>query len=138
MEEFMKRIILLIVGVYIVGMFSACNSTKLADFFDKDTVEVSAKHVIEYMNSGDFDSVNAMVREDSKEILTSDVLSDAVDKTYGKAGTFLEYKDINIVGKKDKNMDYAIALVKAKYEKQSVLFTISFDSNMDVIGIYMK
>lgn len=134
----MKRIILLIAVVYIVGMCSACNSTKLADSFVKDTVIASAKQVIEYMNSGEFDSVNAMVREDVKKILTIDVLSDAARKTYGKAGSFVEYKDINIVGKRDKDTDYAIALVQAKYEKLSVLFTISFDNNLDVVAIYMK
>lgn len=134
----MKRIILLILVIFIVGMFSACNSTKLADTFNKDTVKTTAKQVIEYMNSGDFDKVNAMVREDYQIILTSDVLSEAVEKTYGKAGSFVKYEVINIVGTKDKDTEYAIALVQAKYKKQNVTFTISFDSNLDVIGIYMK
>ena len=134
----MKKTIMIILGIFVAFIFSGCNSTKLADSFDKATVKASAKQVIDYMNSGDFDSVNALVREDGKEILTSDVLSDAVQKTYGKAGSFVEYKAVNIIGQKDKDMNYAIALVQAKYEKKTVTFTISFDSNMAVVGIYMK
>ncbi len=134
----MKKVMLLIAGVIMIGMLGACNSTKLADSFDKEAVEASAKQVIEYLNSGDYDSVNAMVREDVKEYLSSEILSDAVKKTYGKAGSFVEYKEINIIGKKEKKVDYAVVIVKAKYEKKNVLFTISFDSNLDVIGLYMK
>ena len=135
----MKRItMIMMIGVLICGILGGCNSTKLSDSFDEDTVTTAAKQVIDYMNSGDFDRVNAMLREDCKELLTNEVLSDAVDKTYSKAGSFVEYKDSNIIGKKDKDTDYAIALVQAKYENQSVMFTISFDTNMEVIGIYMK
>jgi hypothetical protein len=134
----MKKGMILIAGVIIFGMLGACNSTKLAASFDKETVEASAKQVIDYLNSGDFDSVNAMVCEDGKEVLSSEVLSDAVNKTYGKAGSFVEYKGINIIGRKEKKVDYAVVIVKAKYEKQNVLFTISFDSNLEVIGLYMK
>lgn len=134
----MKKIMILLAGIIIIGMLSACNSTKLAASFDKETVEASSKQVIEYLNSGDYDSVNAMVREDGKEYLSSEILSNAVEKTYGKAGSFVEYKDINIIGRKEKKADYAVVIVKAKYEKKNVLFTISFDSNLDVIGLYMK
>ncbi len=134
----MKKIFFIVVSVIITFTLCACNSTKLAAAFDKATVETSAKQVINYMNAGDFDGVNAMVREDIKEILTSDVLTDAAQKTYGKAGSFEEYKKVNIVGKKDKDSDYAIALVQAKYEKKTVTFTISFDSNMAIVGLYMK
>lgn len=134
----MKKIMILIAGIILIGMFGACNSTKLAASFDKETVEASAKQVIEYLNSGDYDSVNAMLREDCKKILTNDILSDAVDQVYGKAGSFAEYTKINIIGQKDKNVDYAVAIVKAKYEKKNVIFTISFDQNLEVVGIYMK
>lgn len=135
----MKKLLIIgIVSLLIISILGGCNSTKLADSFDKDTVEASAKQVIDYLNAGDYDSIHAMLREDGKEILTSEVLTDAVDKTYGKAGSFVEYKDTNVIGKKDKDADYAIALIEAEYEKKSVLFTISFDSNMELVGIFMR
>lgn len=135
----MKKLLIIgIVSLLIISILGGCNSTKLAGSFDKDTVEASAKQVIDYLNAGDYDSIHAMLREDGKEILTSEVLTDAVDKTYGKAGSFVEYKDTNVIGKKDKDADYAIALIEAEYEKKSVLFTISFDSNMELVGIFMR
>lgn len=133
-----KLIITCMVSLLILSILGGCNSTKLADSFDKDTVEATAKQIIDCLNAGDYDSVNAMVREDGKEILTNEVLTNAVDQTYGKAGSFVEYKDTNVIGKKDKDVDYAIAFIEAKYEKKSVLFTISFDSNMELVGVYMK
>jgi hypothetical protein len=134
----MKKLILSIISMLIITILGGCNSTKLADSFDKATVESSAKQVIEYMNSGEYDSINAMVREDIKDALSSELLSTNADKVFSEIGSFVEYKDMNIIGRKDKDEDYAVALVQVKYEKRNLLYTISFDSNMELVGFYMK
>lgn len=137
----MKKITaLLLLTVMAAVLLSGCASTKLSDSFDKDTVEKSAKQVIEYLNAADYDSVTNMFQDDLKKDLSADVLKDAVEKTYGKAGKFSEYKSTAILGQKAKSTkeDCAVAIIVAKYEKQKVTFTISFDTDMKLIGLYMK
>lgn len=126
--------------VIAVGLLSGCSSTKLSDSFNKDTVEKSAKQVIEYLNNADYDSVTNLFRDDLKKDLSADTLKNAVEKTYSNAGKFDDYKSISILGQKIKSTkeDSAVAIVVAKYEKQKVTFTITFDTDMKLIGLYMK
>lgn len=131
-------IIMIVVGT--AAILCGCASTKLADSFNKDDVEASAKQTIEYLNNKDYDSVNKMLREDLQKQLTIDKIEDAVDKTYGDAGAFKEYKSIAVLGQKVKSTgeDAALAIVVAKYENKKVTFTLSFNTDLKLIGLYMK
>lgn len=137
----MKKLLsILLLSIVITVLLGGCSSGKLSDEFEKETVESSAKQVIEYLNDADYDSVTNMFQEDLKEQLSADALKDAVDKTYGNAGAFSEYKNIAILGQKIKSTkeDSAVAVVVAKYENQNVTFTINFNTDMKLIGLYMK
>lgn len=137
----MKKILAII--MIIIGMtaiLSGCAGAKLSDSFKKDKVEKSSKQVIKDLNDKKYDSVVHMFPEDLQKDLTAEKLELAVNKTYGEAGSFVEYKNIAIIGQKLKNTgeDTAIAIVVAKYKKKNVTFTISFNTDMKLIGLYMK
>ena len=137
----MKKIIsVLFISLFATLLLGGCSSGKLSDAFDKETVEKSAKQVIEYMNNAEYDKVTTMFQEDLQEQLSAEVLKDAVDKTYSDAGEFKEYKNTAVLGQKVKTTkeDSAVAVVVAKYENQNVTFTISFNTDMELIGLYMK
>ncbi|WOO38153.1 DUF3887 domain-containing protein [Anaerocolumna sp. AGMB13020] len=137
----MKKLIsVLLISFFVTVLLGGCSSSKLSDAFDKETVEKSAKQVIEYMNNAEYDKVNQLLQEDLQEQLSADVLKDAVDKTYSNAGAFKEYKNIAILGQKLKatKEDCAVAVVVAKYENQNVTFTLSFNTDMELIGLFMK
>lgn len=131
-------VLTMIAGVSL--MLTGCSSMKLSDDFDKDTVEKTAKQVIEYLNSGDYDKIFDMSGDVLKNGITEDELSQAVDKTFGDAGAFEEFKNVSIIGQKIKpsDEDAALAILVAKYENQKVTFTLSFDTDMKLIGLYMK
>ncbi len=135
-----KLISVLFISLFATVLLGGCSSGKLSDAFDKETVEKSAKQVIEYMNNAEYDKVSQMFQENLQEQLSADVLKDAVEKTYSNAGVFKEYKNIAVLGQKLKatKEDSAVAVVVAKYENQSVTFTISFNTDMELIGLYMK
>ncbi|MGN6712964.1 DUF3887 domain-containing protein [Anaerocolumna jejuensis] len=137
MKKFTALFLLVVMSTVLL---SGCSSTKLSNSFDKDTVEKSAKQVIEALNNGDYDSVTSMFRDDLKEKLTAESLKDAATKTYDNAGKFNKYKSVSILGQKIKSTkeDCAVAIVVANYEKQKVEFTLSFDTDMKLIGLYMK
>lgn len=131
-------VIMIVVGM--AALLCGCASTKLSASFNKDDVEASAKQVIKYLNDKDYDSVTKMFQKDLQKQLSADNLEAAVNKTYGEAGAFKEFKNIAILGQKVKSTgeDAALVIVVAKYEKQKVTFTISFNTDMKLIGLYMK
>ncbi|MBA4383201.1 MAG: hypothetical protein C0410_00545 [Anaerolinea sp.] len=136
----MKLIKILFILLVFSIMLSACNSVKLADIYDENVVIERAKEVVEMINSQDFDKVNAEIREDLQEQLTSNQLKDAIGAKLVEAGSFIEYPSITTLGQKSKTSgeDYATVVLVGKYEKSTLVYTITMDSNLDIVGLYVK
>jgi len=136
----MKPIRILFILLIFSITLSACTSTKLADNYDENIVTERAKEIVELINSQNYDQVNAEIRDDLQDQLTSEKLKDALGARLAEAGAFLEYQSIATLGQKSKTTgeDYAVVVLIGKYEKSTVVFTISMDSNLDIVGLYVK
>ena len=136
----MKPIRFLFILLVFSITLSACSSVKLADIYDEDLVTERAKEVVEMINSQDYDKVNAEIRDDLQDRLTSNQLKDAIGAKLVEAGAFIEYQSITTLGQKSKTSgeDYATVVLVGKYEKSTVVFTITMDSNLDIVGLYVK
>jgi len=136
----MKLIRILFILLVFSITLSACTSAKLADKYDENIVTERAKKVVEMINSQDYDKVNAEIRDDLQDRLTSNKLKDAIGAKLVEAGAFIEYQSITTLGQKSKTSgeDYATVVLVGKYEKSTVVFTITMDSNLDIVGLYVK
>ena len=119
---------------------SACASTKLADTYDEKIVTERAKEVVEMMNAQSFDKVNAEIRDDLQDQLTSSKLKEAIGAKLAEAGAFIDYPSISTLGQKSKTSgeDYATVVLVGKYENGTVVYTITMDTNLDIVGLYVK
>lgn len=113
-------------------------SAKLAEGFDKDAVTDRAKEVVEVINTLDYEAVVALLREDLQSQVTAEKLKEGWDGKLSTLGAFTDYSNITVVGQKSGETDYAVAVVAAKYEKGSAIYTLSFDIDMELAGLYMK
>jgi hypothetical protein len=136
----MKLIRILFILLVFSITLSACTSVKLADIYDENIVTERAKEVVEMINSQDYDKVNAEIRDDLQDRLTSNQLKDAIGAKLVEAGAFIEYQSITTLGQKSKTSgeDYATVVLVGKYEKSTIVFTITMDSNLDIVGLYVK
>jgi len=136
----MKLIRILFILLIFSITLSACNPVKLADIYDENIVIERAKEVVEMINSQDYDKVNAEIRDDLQDQLTSNKLNDAIGAKLVEAGAFVEYPSITTLGQKSKTSgeDYATVVLVGKYEKSTIVFTITMDSNLDIVGFYVK
>jgi len=134
----LKRILFIVVTFSVI--LSACTSPKLADSYDENAVIDRAKDVVKMINSQNFDAVNAELREDLQDQLTSTQLKDAIGQKMIDAGTFVDFQTISTLGQKSKSTgeDYATVVLVAEYESSPIVFTISMDSNLDIVGLYVK
>jgi Protein of unknown function (DUF3887) len=136
----MKLIRILFILLVFSITLSACTSVKLADIYDENIVTERAKEVVEMINSQDYEKVNAEIRDDLQDRLTSNQLKDAIGAKLVEAGAFIEYQSITTLGQKSKTSgeDYATVVLVGKYEKSTVVYTITMDSNLDIVGLYVK
>lgn len=140
----LKKHFALITALILMLSFSACSSqgtsTPLATPFEEAKVKTAAESVIGLINSGSYQKLtDTMVRQDLRTSLSPQVIKDAVDKTMPNAGAFVSFGSEEVRGSTDsaKN-NYAVATVTANYKNQKVIYTISFDTSMNVVGLYMK
>jgi len=136
----MKLIRILFILLVFSITLSACASVKLADIYDENIVTERAKEVVEMINAQDFDNVNAEIRADLQDRLTSNQLKDAIGAKLVESGAFIEFPSITTLGQKSKTSgeDYATVVLVGKYEKNTLVFTITMDSNLDIVGLYVK
>ena len=136
----MKLIKIFFILLVLSITLSACTSTKLADSYDEKLVTERAKEIVAMINSQNFDQVNAEIRDDLQDQLTAEKLEEGIGAKLVEVGAFIEYQSTATLGQKSKTSgeDYAIVVLVGKYENGNVVYTISMDANLDIVGLYFK
>jgi hypothetical protein len=140
----MKKQISLIVAVTLILALSlslfGCAGTPLPEGFDKDEVGTAAEEIVGLATAGDFDAIIASLREDVAASITADQLKEGWAPAYQKAGAFVSITKTALSGVTDKatGEEYAVAQVLVKHEGGSLVYTLSFDQDMMLVGLYLK
>lgn len=136
----MRRIYIILATLCLTLTLCACSSAKLAETYEEEKVIARGKEVVELINTFDYTSVNAEVREDLQDDLSVEILEKTLSGSLGSAGTFVDYSIATAMGQKSKSTgeDYATAILGCKYENATIVYSITMDQNMDIVGIHMK
>lgn len=126
--------------VLILAGGSGCASAELSDDFDKDTVEMAAKEVVDQLNSGDYAAIEESYNAAMIIAMQGQKLQDTLQPILDKLGGFEEITNCEVVGSKEQNTkeDLAVALINVKYAEGKVRYTISFDKDMKLAGLFIK
>lgn len=126
--------------VLMAGVFTGCGSTKLAESFDQQNVTDTAEEVLDLLNVEDYEGVTTAFSEELAEVLPAEKLEETVKPILQEAGTFEEYESSTVIGQNNKQTgeDNAIAVIVAKYENKKLTYTVSFDPEMEINGLYVK
>ena len=75
-----------------------------------------------------------------KAQVTEEQITAGIEGTIEPLGEFEKINGTNVSSQKDKDTgtEYALAIVIAKFEEGKAQFTISFDTEMNCVGFYIK
>ncbi|HEX3026575.1 MAG TPA: DUF3887 domain-containing protein [Clostridia bacterium] len=123
-----------------VGCVSSQKYEKLSSKFSEAKVKSSAEEVVTNINAAKFEAVCGNMSETLKGSLPAEALQKAVSPFLSKAGAFDSFSSETVSGLLDtkSGQEYATAVVMAKYKNQTVQYTITFDTDMKMAGIYFK
>lgn len=137
-----KRIRTIAGMLLLTGLFFGCaGSQRLSDHFDEAEVKAAAEEVIQTLNSKE---VEALVEEQwntvMKNAVDADMLKEQIVPIVEELGEFEGFDKEAVTGAKDPDteQEFAVAVIKVKYEKRKAQFTISFDEDMKVAGFFIK
>ena len=134
-----KRVFSLFTVVLMIAFATGCGAPKLSDKFDEEAVKQKAQDVIALLNAQDSKGIRDISVQALKDALKDDTFAQ-IYAALGEGGAFMEVTSIMAYGSTDKKTgeEYAVAVAQAKYEKKSFTYTISFDTDMNLAGIYYK
>jgi len=135
-----KRIFISLMALAMLLVAFGCSTVPpLSDNFNEEAVKQAAKDVISIFNEQDSTSLMAMSNETLAAALTDEKLQE-IYTAISANGAFVEFGDAVTFGSSDKatGTEYAVVVQQAKYETKDLTYTISFDADMKLAGIYYK
>lgn len=137
--------IVIVVAVIIVAAVCMINRMlpKGAEFgssgvFEQNVVEEQAEWVIEKLNEDDFDALLGASDEAMQQVLTPEVIENARATIGDDWGNFRSYGQTYMSELKQNGKLFVAVQMTVAYENVSVTYTILFDEDMKLTGLYMK
>ena len=138
------RIITTVIAVVVVGvwMFSWMqkqnSGLENSEIFSSEVVEAEMKNVIELLNKEDYEALHEISDDTMKEFLTPEVWGDAKVQFSENWGALEKLGNIYLSEAEQNGLPMAAGQVKAIYENVKVTYTIVFNEEMQLAGLYIK
>ena len=132
-------VIAVLVAGYVLSQIQK-KSFELSGGFEKNKVISAAESAIQKMNDGSYEALMTMMSDSLKAQVSKEELATAADKVLAKAGPFQAFETASITGSTDDSTGtkYAISEIVVRYMNRTVTFTVSFNTDMQITGFYMK
>ena len=134
----MKKLFL-IGCLVLVFALTGCSKSELPAGMEQAAVEEKGKEIIELINAGNYQGVMEQANEELKAAVTAQELETALAETMNKLGAMTEYVKFVTGGadSKEAGAQYGVTMITVKYEEGKARFTLSFDMDMKLAGIYV-
>lgn len=119
-------------------VLSGCKGNKLPDGMDEDKVSRAGLSVMSQLTKGEYEEVYDALREDVRAQTSADDIESMMEHATEGRGHFKKVKDSMVTGVTNTEEVHGIAVIRAKYDKKSVIFRIAFDPEMNLIGLDVR
>lgn len=106
--------------------------------YTEAAVEEQAKAVVEMLHAGDYEALQECSDKKMKAFVTEGTLDGAKKQVGTDWGAFQKFGKCYMQELKQQGKIYAVVQIYAAYENLGVTYTLSFDENMQLSGLYMK
>lgn len=136
--------ILVIIGLFAIAtallywMLPKGTDISESSIFVKEQVESRVEEVINLLDDGAYDTLAENATEQMAGVLNDEDMDAAKQLVGDDWGARVELGTIYMQEVEQQGVHYVITQVAASYENVTVTYTITFDENMKLAGIYMK
>lgn len=97
-----------------------------------------ANSVLKNYNSENYTAITSLCNDKMKSGLTQTVLQKTKKEYLADAGSYQKTKNTSITYTKEQGAYYTVVQLLTAYEKQQVIFTITWDENKRLAGFYIR
>ena len=106
--------------------------------FTQEKVVPEVEKVIELLDKNDYESLQGMAINEIRTMMNQETVGGVKDGISADWGERQSIGNVYMGGAKQKGKLIVVTQVDVIYENVSVVYTISFDENMRLAGLYMR
>ena len=137
-----KKLALLLAALSALLLLSGCkvSGNPLPEGMEEETVLEQGREVVALLNSGDYQGVYDLLREDARETSSPETIQSYMEERLNKAGAYKSEDEAMATGQKlkDTGEKYGTAVLYCKHEKKSVMYRVAYSVDMELMGIEIK
>ncbi|MDY5846812.1 MAG: DUF3887 domain-containing protein [Bariatricus sp.] len=138
------RILLLILGIAVIAavvvyrMLPKGVPIEESSIFQEEEVKAQSEKIIETLDAGNYETMAALASSELKPYLTEEKMEEAKKTIGDNWGTFRNFGKTYMTEIRQNGQNFAMVQMNASYDNVSVTYTLTFDAEMKLAGIYMK
>lgn len=132
------QIVAALVFLSVLAWWMIPKPAALGDDLSQEAVTASVENVIVMLNQNDFDGLQELAVDELKSKLTQETMDEVRKGISEDWGEMQSIGKVYMQGVKQKGKVIVVTQVDAVYENVSVVYTISFDEDLRLGGLYMR
>ena len=132
------QIVAALVFLSVLAWWMIPKPAALGDDLSQEAVTASVENVIVMLNQNDFDGLQELAVDELKSKLTQETMDEVRKNISEDWGEMQSIGKVYMQGVKQKGKVIVVTQVDAVYENISVVYTISFDEDLRLGGLYMR
>lgn len=132
------QIVAALVFLSVLAWWMIPKPAELGDDLSQEAVTASVENVVVMLNQNDFDGLQELAVDELKSKLTQETLDEVRKGISEDWGEMQSIGKVYMQGVKQKGKVIVVTQVDAVYENVSVVYTISFDEDLRLGGLYMR
>lgn len=132
------QIVAVLVFLSVLAWWMIPKPAALGDDLSQEAVTASVEKVVVMLNQNDFDGLQELAVDELKSKLTQETMDEVRKGISEDWGEMQSIGKVYMQGLKQKGKVMVVTQVDAVYENVSVVYTISFDEDLRLGGLYMR
>ena len=132
------QILAALVFLSVLAWWMIPKPASLGDDLSQEAVTASVENVVVMLNQNDFDGLQELAVDELKSKLTQETMDEVRKGISEDWGEMQSMGKVYMQGLKQKGKVMVVTQVDAVYENVSVVYTISFDEDLRLGGLYMR
>ncbi len=132
------QIVAALVFLSVLAWWMIPKPAALGDDLSQEAVTASVEKVVVMLNQNDFDGLQELAVDELKSKLTQETMDEVRKNISEDWGEMQSIGKVYMQGVKQKGKVIVVTQVDAVYENISVVYTISFDEDLRLGGLYMR
>lgn len=128
----MRKKIAVIISILLVMILAACGGEKVDEETSNKYI-AKAEDIIHLLNDGEYENIVDMFADELKAELTIDQLKE-IEPILEESGEFVEVKKSSV----EKTEGIYVTVIAGKYTEDDRIFTISYNDDDEVVGLFVK